>query len=160
MPDSHDIDGFDLKLLVALQEDGRLTNAELGDRIGLSASQCSRRRIRLEESGVIEGYSARLNAERLDVGVMALIQVSLGTHSKENARKFQAFVNKVEQIQEAYALTGDFDYLLKVVAPNLADLSKVINDTILLHQSVSHVKSSIVLNKLKDMHRLPLAMGR
>lgn len=160
MPDSHDIDGFDLKLLVALQEDGRLTNAELGDRIGLSASQCSRRRIRLEESGVIEGYSARLNAERLGVGVMALIQVSLGTHSKENARKFQAFVNKVEQIQEAYALTGDFDYLLKVVATNLADLSKVINDTILLHQSVSHVKSSIVLNSLKDMHRLPLAMGK
>lgn len=150
------LDQFDLNLLAALQEDGRLTNAELGDRIGLSASQCSRRRMRLEESGIIESYQARLDAERLGFGVMALVQVTLGTHSKDNARKFAAFIDTVREVQEAYALTGDADYSLKVVVSSLSELAKIISDTILVHPTVSHVKSSIVLSKLKDTHRLPL----
>src|SRR5262249_25403276 len=104
------LDQFDLKLLAALEADGRLTNAELAEKIGLSASQCSRRRIRLEETGVIVGYSARLNAARLGIGLLALIQVTLSPHSKENAQKFRDFVNGVDEIQEAYALTGDADY--------------------------------------------------
>jgi DNA-binding Lrp family transcriptional regulator len=150
------LDQFDLKLLAALEADGRLTNAELAEKIGLSASQCSRRRIRLEEIGIIEGYSARLNAARLGIGLLALIQVTLSPHSKENAKKFREFVNGIEEIQEAYALTGDADYLLKVAAPDLGALARIINDMILPQTSVSHVKSSIVLTTLKDSHRLPL----
>ncbi len=159
MPDSQEFDApdsFDLKLLAALEADGRLTNSELAEKVGLSASQCSRRRIRLEETGVIEGYTARLNARRLGIGLLAMIQVSMSLHSKENAKKFSDFVNAVEEIQEAYALTGDADYLLKVVVPDLTNLSRIINDLILPHASVSHVKSSIVLTTLKDTHRLPL----
>ncbi len=159
MPDSQDLlalDQFDLKLLAALEADGRLTNSELAEKVGLSASQCSRRRIRLEETGVIEGYTARLNARRLGIGLLALIQVSMSPHSKENAKKFSDFVNAVEEIQEAYALTGDADYLLKVVVPDLKNLSRIINDLILPHAIISHVKSSIVLTTLKDTHRLPL----
>jgi DNA-binding Lrp family transcriptional regulator len=152
------LDSFDIKLLAALEADGRLTNSELAEKVGLSASQCSRRRIRLEEAGIIEGYSARLNASRLGIGLLAMIQVSMSLHSKENAKKFSDFVNAVEEIQEAYALTGDADYLLKVVVPDLKDLSRIINDLILPHASVSHVKSSIVLTTLKDTHRLPLAI--
>ncbi len=74
-PNSQEVDAldhFDLKLLAALEADGRLTNAELAEKVGLSASQCSRRRIRLEETGIIEGYSARLNAGRLGIGLLAL----------------------------------------------------------------------------------------
>jgi len=159
MPDSQELlalDQFDLKLLAALEADGRLTNSELAEKVGLSPSQCSRRRIRLEETGVIEGYTARLNARRLGIGLLALIQVSMSPHSKENAKKFSDFVNAVEEIQEAYALTGAADYLLKVVVPDLKNLSRIINDLILPHASVSHVKSSIVLTTLKDTHRLPL----
>lgn len=151
------LDRFDLKLLAALEADGRLTNAELAEAIGLSASQCSRRRIRLEASGIIEGYQARLNAERLGIGLTALVQVSLSPHSKENARKFREFVNDIDEIQEAYALTGDADYMLKIVVRGLSDLSRVINDLILPHPSVSHVKSSIALSKLKESRRLPLS---
>jgi DNA-binding Lrp family transcriptional regulator len=154
------LDNFDLKLLAALEADGRLTNAELGEKVGLSASQCSRRRMRLEETGVIEGYSARLNAARLGIGLLALVQVTLSPHSKENAKKFRDFVNGVEEIQEAYALTGDADYLLKVAAPDLSGLAKIINDLILPQTSVSHVKSSIVLSTLKDSHRLPLRAAK
>ncbi|MGH6835923.1 MAG: Lrp/AsnC family transcriptional regulator [Methylocella sp.] len=159
MADSQELgalDQFDLKLLAALEDDGRLTNAELASKVGLSPSQCSRRRIRLEETGVIESYSARLNAARLGIGLLALIQVTLSPHSKENAKKFRDFVNGVEEIQEAYALTGDADYLLKVAAPDLSGLARIINDLILPQASVSHVKSSIVLTTLKDSHRLPL----
>ena len=159
MSDSQEVsalDQFDLKLLDALEADGRLTNAELGQKVGLSASQCSRRRIRLEETGIIEGYSARLNASRLGIGLLALVEVTLSPHSKENAKKFGGFVNAVEEIQEAYALTGDSDYLLKVAAPDLSGLARIINELILPQASVSHVKSSIVLTTLKDSHRLPL----
>jgi DNA-binding Lrp family transcriptional regulator len=159
MPSPQDLcalDQFDIKLLAAIEADGRLTNSELAEKVGLSASQCSRRRIRLEEAGIIEGYSARLNARRLGIGLLALIQVSMSPHSKENAKKFSDFVNAIEEIQEAYALTGDADYLLKVVVPDLKNLSRIINDLILPHASVSHVKSSIVLTTLKDTHRLPL----
>lgn len=154
------LDNFDLKLLAALEVDGRLTNAELGEKVGLSASQCSRRRMRLEETGVIEGYSARLNATRLGIGLLALVQVTLSPHSTENAKKFRDFVNGVEEIQEAYALTGDADYLLKVAAPDLSGLARIINDWILPQASVSHVKSSIVLSTLKDSHRLPLRAAK
>jgi DNA-binding Lrp family transcriptional regulator len=159
MPIVHDpetLDSFDLKLLAALQEDGRLTNAELGDRIGLSASQCSRRRIKLEESGIIKGYQARIDAERVGLPVMALVQVTLGTHSNDNARKFAGFVNSVPAIQDAYAVTGDSDYMLTVVVASLPDLARLVSDTILVHPTVSHVKSSIVLSRLKAAHRLPL----
>jgi DNA-binding Lrp family transcriptional regulator len=163
MSDSQEVsalDQFDLKLLAALEADGRLTNAELAGKVGLSASQCSRRRIRLEETGIIEGYSARLNASRLGIGLLALVEVTLSPHSKENAKKFGGFVNAVEEIQEAYALTGDSDYSLKVVVPDLRNLSRIINDLILPQASVSHVKSSIVLTTLKDSHRLPLRAAK
>jgi DNA-binding Lrp family transcriptional regulator len=163
MADSQELgalDQFDLKLLAALEADGRLTNAELAEKIGLSASQCSRRRIRLEETGIIEGYSARLNAARLGIGLLALVQVTLSPHSKENAKKFRDFVNGVDEIQEAYALTGDADYLLKVAAPDLSGLARIINDLILPQGSVSHVKSSIVLTTLKDSYRLPLRAAK
>jgi len=162
MPNAHGsimLDSFDLKLLTALQEDGRLTNAELADRIGLSASQCSRRRIRLEESGIIQGYQARLDAERVGLPITALVQVTLGTHSNDNARKFAAFVNSVAAIQDAYAVTGDSDYMLTVVVASLPDLARLISDTILVHPTVSHVKSSIVLSRLKSVHRLPLGLA-
>jgi DNA-binding Lrp family transcriptional regulator len=163
MADSQELgalDQFDLKLLAALEADGRLTNAELGEKVGLSASQCSRRRIRLEETGIIEGYSARLNGSRLGIGLLALVQVSLSAHSKENARKFRDFVKGVDEIQEAYVLTGDADYLLKVATADLTGFARVINDLILPQASVSHVKSSIVLTTLKDSHRLPLRAAK
>ena len=97
------VDTFDLKILAALQDDGRLTNQELADIAGLSASQCSRRRLRLEE-----------------------------------------------------ALTGDADYLLKAVLRDLKSLSDIINNVLMPHQSVAHVRSSIVLDRLKQSSKLPL----
>ena len=109
------VDAFDLKILSALQDDGRLTNQQLADVAGLSASQCSRRRMRLEEENVISGYHADLASEALGFNVIAFIHITLATHSPDNAKRFRTLVNRVDDIQEAYSLTGDADYLLKVV---------------------------------------------
>jgi DNA-binding Lrp family transcriptional regulator len=150
------LDTFDLKILRALQDDGRLTNQELAEIAGLSASQCSRRRMRLEEEKVITGYRAELASEALGFGVIAFIQITLATHSPDNAKKFRALVNRVDDIQEAYSLTGDADYVLKAVLRDLKSLSDIVNDVLMPHPSVAHVRSSIVLDRLKESGKLPL----
>jgi DNA-binding Lrp family transcriptional regulator len=150
------VDAFDLKILGALQDDGRLTNQQLADVAGLSASQCSRRRMRLEQENVISGYHADLSAEALGFGVIAFIQVTLATHSPDNAKKFRALMQRIDEIQEAYSLTGDADYVLKAVLRDLKGLSELVNNVLMPHPSVAHVRSSIVLDRLKETTRLPL----
>lgn len=150
------LDTFDLRLLAALQVDGRLSNQELADRVGLSPSQCSRRRAALERQGVIAGYHAALDAGRLGFGVVAFVQVSLSRHSPDNARAFRDLVGRTGAIQAAHALTGDADYLLRVVVPDLKELARLVNETLLPHGSVAQVRSSIVLETLKDTSRLPI----
>ena len=150
------VDTFDLKMLAALQDDGRLTNQQLADLIGLSASQCSRRRMRLEEEKVISGYHADLSSEALGFNLIAFINITLATHSPDNAKKFRALINRVDEIQEAYALTGDADYVVKAVLRDLKGLSDIVNNVLMPHPSVAHVRSSIVLERLKESARLPL----
>jgi DNA-binding Lrp family transcriptional regulator len=150
------VDRFDLKILTALQNDGRLTNQQLADVAGLSASQCSRRRMRLEEKKVISGYHADLASEALGFSLIAFIHITLATHSPDNAKRFRALVNRVDDIQEAYSLTGDADYLLKAVLRDLKSLSYIVNNVLMPHQSVAHVRSSIVLDRLKETQKLPL----
>lgn len=151
------LDSFDLRLLAALQDNGRLTNQEVGERIGLSPSQCSRRRSALEASGLIRGYRADLAAEALGFGLLVFVNVTLATHSRDNARAFRDLVARVDEVQEAYALTGDADYLLKVVVRDLKYLSVLVNDVLLAHDTVGRVRSSIVLDRLKETVRLPLS---
>src|SRR6201996_1099440 len=99
-----DVDSFDLKMLAALQDDGRLTNQQLADVAGLSASQCSRRRMRLEEEKVISGYHADLSGEALGFTLIAFIHITLATHSPDNAKHFRSLVQRVDAVQEAYSL--------------------------------------------------------
>jgi DNA-binding Lrp family transcriptional regulator len=150
------MDGFDLKLLRALQSDARLTNLQLADAVGLSASQCSRRRTALEEAGIIRAYCAVLDGPKLGFGLLVFIQVTLNTHSRDNARHFRDLVACVPAIQECHALTGDADYLLKAVLAGLPELAGLVNDILLPHDSVSHVRSSIVFDTLKTSAELPL----
>src|SRR6202012_6087772 len=153
-------DDFDLKILGALQDDGRLTNQQLAELVGLSASQCSRRRMRLGGEKGIAGYHADLAGEALGFGLVAFIHITLATHSPDNAKRFRELVNRVDEIQDAYALTGDADYLLKVMLRDLKSLSDIINNVLMPHQSVAHVRSSIVLDRLKESAKLPLkALG-
>jgi DNA-binding Lrp family transcriptional regulator len=150
------MDEFDIKLLNALQAEGRLTNNELADRIGLSASQCSRRRAALEESRVIESYHAVLAAEAVGLDVLVFIQVGLATHSPDSAQAFVRLVDGIEEVQEAFSLTGDADYLVKMAVPDLKTLSRILNDVFLPHRSVARVHSYVVLDRVKQTTRLPL----
>ncbi|UUP18556.1 Lrp/AsnC family transcriptional regulator [Nitratireductor thuwali] len=150
------IDGFDRKILSLLQTDARLTNNDLSERVNLSPSQCSRRRQRLEEDGLISGYCAVLNRERLGFPLINVITVTLATHNPDNARRFADLVARLPEVQEAFALTGEMDYILKVVTPDLQSLSDFVNAVLLPHESVQHVKTAIVLQTLKETFSLPL----
>jgi DNA-binding Lrp family transcriptional regulator len=156
----HDLrmDNFDFRLLDALQRDGRLTNNELAEKVGLSASQCSRRRAQLEADGIIRAYHAALAPEALGLKVQAFVQVTLATHSPDNARRFHKLIEGVEAVQEAFAVTGEADYLVKMIVPDLPALARILNEVFLPHESVAHVRSSIALTCLKESRVLPLEM--
>lgn len=150
------IDAFDRKILALLQEEGRLTNNELAERVHLSASQCSRRRQRLEEEGMIRGYRAVLDRDRLGFSLVNIISVTLATHNRDNAQRFSELLARLPEVQEAHALTGEMDYILKVVTPDLKSLSQFVNGVLLPHESVQHVKTAIVLETLKETAALPI----
>lgn len=150
------IDGFDRKILALLQDDARLTNGDLADKVNLSPSQCSRRRQRLEETGIIRRYRAVLDRERLGFPLVSMISVTLSTHNRDNARRFGELLARLPEVQEAHALTGEMDYIVKIVTPDLKSLSEFVNDVLLPHESVQHVKTAIVLQTLKETSALPI----
>lgn len=150
------IDPFDRRLLAALQDDARLTNQQLADLVGLSASQCSRRRAALEASGLIKGYRAELSSEAIGLSIVVFVEVNLTSHDQRDAARFHDLLRRTEHIQEAYALTGDTDYLLKAVVPDLKAVQELVNQTLLGHPTVARVCTSIVLNPVKTAGRLPL----
>ena len=150
------LDKFDRKILAHLQEDARLTNNDLSERVNLSPSQCSRRRQRLEDEGLIRGYRAVLDRNRLGFPLVNVISVTLATHNRDNARRFADLLTRLPEVQEAHALTGEMDYILKVVTPDLKSLADFVNDVLLPHDSVQHVKTAIVLETLKETNALPI----
>ena len=156
MSDVRAIDQFDRKILALLQADARLTNNDLSDRVNLSPSQCSRRRQRLEEEGFVQGYHAVLDRDRLGFGLVNVVTVTLATHNRDNARRFAELIRNLPEVQEAHALTGEMDYILKVVTRDLKALSEFVNGVLLPHDSVQHVKTAIVLETLKETSALPL----
>jgi DNA-binding Lrp family transcriptional regulator len=156
MSGSNEVDAFDRKILALLQADARLTNNDLSERVNLSPSQCSRRRQRLEEEGLIRGYRAVLDRDRLGFPLVNLISVTLATHNRDNARRFAELLARLPEVLEAHALTGEMDYFVKVVTPDLKSLADFVNDVLLPHESVQHVKTSIVLQTLKETTALPL----
>ena len=151
----HAMDKFDWKIIQALQHNGRLTNQEIGDLIGLSASQCSRRRQLLEQKGIILGYNARIDPQALGIGVIAMVQINLKTHDAYSKHAFQQLIEEEECIQEAFSLSGDTDFILKVVAPDLELLSRFVTEKLIDCEFIGHIKSYIVLKKLKEQYQHP-----
>jgi DNA-binding Lrp family transcriptional regulator len=156
MTGSVDLDAFDLKILAALQVEARLSNQELAGAVHLSASQCSRRRIRLEREGVLRAYRAELEPGLLGLNVIVFTRVTLARHSGDNAQRFAELVQRLDCVLEAHALTGDSDYLLKMIVPDLKALAAVVNAEFLPHESIASLRSSVVLDTLKSSSPLPL----
>lgn len=150
------IDRYDLQLLAALQRQGQATNAELGEKANLSASQISRRIQRLEEAKVISGYAALLDPPALGLGVIAYAQVILERHDKTRSSDFERQVVALPEVLECFAVTGEADYMLRIVAPDLAAFSDLMMKKLLTLPGVAQVKTNIALSKIKQTHELPL----
>ncbi|MFM7533089.1 MAG: Lrp/AsnC family transcriptional regulator [Rubrivivax sp.] len=153
---SADLDATDRRILAQLQQGGRISNLDLAQAVGLSPAQCHRRHRRLEEQGFIRSYEARLDAARLGLSVMAYVHVTMERgHIREVAR-FRQRIADMAQVQECYAVTGDFDYVLKVVEQDLKSLSDFLLQTLALLPGVNAVRSSICLDEVKCTAALPV----
>jgi DNA-binding Lrp family transcriptional regulator len=145
----HNMDKFDLSILRALERDGSQTNAKLAETIGLSTSQCSRRRAALEKTGVITGYHARLNPDIMGRSLRAVVRINLNSHNKDKAGAFASLVEDSAEIKEAFAVSGDADYVLLIQCKDLNTFANFIHETLLPFPNVGQVKSEIVLRGLK-----------
>jgi Lrp/AsnC family transcriptional regulator, leucine-responsive regulatory protein len=154
---SIDLDRTDLLLLTELQRNGRQTNTELAERVHLSPSACLRRIQRLEREGVIAGYRAEVDPERLGLGLQAFVRVQLSRHDADAVAAFAAFVNEWDEVIACHALTGDMDYLVHVVVRDLEHFSHFLLDRLLNQAGVADVNSSFVLRTVKAFRGMPLA---
>jgi DNA-binding Lrp family transcriptional regulator len=151
------VDSFDRAILGALQRDGAMTNAALAEVVNLSASQCSRRRAALEAAGLIEGYTARLNASKLGLGLRAVVRVNLKDHGRRSDGDFGAFIEAAPEVASAFSVSGSADYILDIRVRDLEAFAEFIHGQLLPHPLVSQVRSDIVLKTLKDRESLDLS---
>ena len=153
------LDRIDLRLLAELQRDGRATNADIASRVNLSPSACLRRIQRLETSGVIVGYGARLDPEAIGLGLQAFVRVQLEKHGQAGIDRFAAAVQDWDEVVACHALTGDMDYLLHVVVGGLEHFSRFLLDKLLAQAEVADVNSSFVLRTVKRAQGLSMPAG-
>lgn len=152
-----DLDRYDRRILEVLQQDGRISNQELAERIGLSPSPCLRRVRALEESGVISGYHAVLDGNRLGLSLLALIHISMDRHTPERFANFEAKVAALPEVLECLLITGqDADYQLKVIVRDMDAYQSLLLNRITRIEGVSGVHSSFVMRRVIDKTALPL----
>lgn len=151
------LDNYDRQMLRVLQQEGRISNQELAERIGLSASPCLRRLHTLEESGLITGYRAMVDARKLGLSLMALIHISMDKHTPERFDNFEAKIAAIPEVLECLLITGqDADYQLKVVVSDMDSYQELLLDHITRISGVTGVHSSFVLRRVVDKTALPL----
>ncbi len=156
MADASGLDGFDLKLLSELQQDGRLTNAELGERVHLSASQVSRRVQRLIDEGYIARFQAVLSRQKLGLGLTVYCLVTLKIHAGDSMQAFHERVRALPEVMECQSLTGEADYVLKIVVADLKRFSDFMSEHLMKAPEVANIRSSVVLESIKETGAYPL----
>ena len=150
------LDRYDLALLDAVQRRGDATNAALGEAVHLSASQISRRLTRLSEVGIVVGHAALLDAAAIGLSVTAFAQVILERHGTTQSDAFENAAAAMPEVTECFSVSGDADYFLRVVAPDLQAFSELMMKRVLRLPGVAHIKTNIALQKVKQTHVLPL----
>jgi Lrp/AsnC family leucine-responsive transcriptional regulator len=152
-----EIDRYDRRILEVLQEQGRISNQELAERIGLSPSPCLRRVRALEDDGLITGYRAILDARRLGLSLLALIHISMDRHTPERFANFEEKIRALPEVLECLLITGqDADYQLKVVVRDMDGYQALLLDKITRIEGVSGVHSSFVMRRVVDKTSLPV----
>jgi len=151
------LDRYDRRILEVLQRDGRISNQDLAERIGLSPSPCLRRVRALEESGLIQGYRALLDARRLGLTLLALVHISMDRHTPERFAHFDAAVSELPEVLECLLITGqEADYQLKVIVRDMEAYQALLLNKITRIEGVSGVHSSFVLRRIVERTALPI----
>jgi Lrp/AsnC family leucine-responsive transcriptional regulator len=151
------LDRYDRRILEVLQENGRISNQDLAERIGLSPSPCLRRVRALEEGGVIAGYRALLDARRLGLKLLALVHISMDRHTPERFANFETRVAQLPEVLECLLITGqEADYQLKVIVADMDAYQALLLNRITRIEGVSGVHSSFVMRRVIDKTALPL----
>ena len=157
------MDAIDKKILLALQRDCRVSIAELGARVTLSASACHRRVKQLEEAGVIEGYGARLNRRALGYRIEFFVEIELSGQSLEILDAFEGAVARMEEILECHLMAGGTDYMLRVVAADVEDFERIHRDQLTKLPHVANIRSNLAIRTVRSWSGYPLRrmkMGR
>ena len=152
------MDIFDRKILQILQTDSRTSLQEIGQAVGLSSTPCWARIKKMEEAGVIEGYTVRLNAQALGLGDTVMVQVTLDSHSDNTLEKFGETLASIPEVIEAWLLSGEYDYLLRIAVHDTKDYERLLRERLYKIKGIRHSKSSFVLRTLKKAD-LPLLPG-
>jgi DNA-binding Lrp family transcriptional regulator len=150
------LDAYSLKILLELQRDARQTVAQLSAAVGLSPTPCWKRVKDMEAAGVIRGYTALVDQEKVGLHLTVLVEVNLTHHSEEQVQRFEAAVVASPHIARCQATTGQADYLMTVLAPDIKHYERFLHDTIFKLPGVTHVRSSIVLKEVKSEIALPI----
>ena len=150
------LDRSDRRILDALQKDGRISNVELAQRVNLSESACLRRVRALESEGYIDRYVALLDQKALGLSGTVFVHVALRREEQSELAAFEAAVQRIPEIMECYLMTGEFDYLLRVVISDMADFERLHNEAITRLPGVSRVNSSIAIRTVRKTTELPI----
>ena len=150
------LDAIDRRLLDALQRNGRLTATELAEHVGLTTSPCLRRLRILEREGVIRGYSALVDQEKVGLPVSVFVSVKLERQVEEALERFEDAVRRCPEVVECYLMTGQRDYLLRVVVKDLSAYERFLKDTLTRVEGVASIESSFALAQVKYANALPL----
>jgi DNA-binding Lrp family transcriptional regulator len=150
------LDRYDRTILQALQQDGRISNVQLAARVNLSESACLRRVRALEQDGLIERYVALLNQKKAGVGGTVFVHIALRREEQSELAAFEKAVQDIPEIMECYLMTGEFDYLLRVVVSDMADFERVHNEALTRLPGVARVNSSIAIRTVTKTTELPL----
>jgi len=145
-----ELDDIDRRIVAALQADGRLPMVDLADRVGLSPTPCQRRVKRLEEEGVIDRYAALVSPPAMGLALQALVQVTLDDHSEKTVEAFEAAIRARPEVVACFAVTGDMDFLLHVLAPDLASFSEFAMKALLRMPGVHGTRSSFIMQAVKN----------
>jgi Lrp/AsnC family transcriptional regulator, leucine-responsive regulatory protein len=151
------LDEIDFRILQQLQERARISNVELADRVGLSPAPCLRRVHALEQSGVIRRHVTLVDPNAVNLGVTVFVQISLDLQVEGRLEMFERAILKRPEVLECYLMTGDSDYLLRVVVPDVAAYERFLKDSLTRIEGVAGIKSSFALKQVKYSTALPIA---
>ena len=149
-------DRIDQRILGTLQADGRLTNVDLAERIGLSPSPCLRRVKQLEDAGMIDGYRAILNRKAVGLGLTVFVELKVGKHSRDNAAMLQEALMAIPEVVSCHMVSGVSDFLAEVVVPDLEAYERLMSERILTLETIEDVRSNFAIRTIKSNGPLPL----